>query len=49
MTFSLAVFLWGEPFTLGHAVAFGCIWFALILVTAEQLRHRRRQARVLQS
>jgi chloramphenicol-sensitive protein RarD len=49
MTFSLAVFLWGETFTLGHAVAFGCIWFALVLVTAEQLRHRRRQARVLQS
>jgi chloramphenicol-sensitive protein RarD len=49
MTFSLAVFLWGEPFTLGHAVAFGCIWFALVLVTAEQLRHRRRRVRALQS
>jgi chloramphenicol-sensitive protein RarD len=49
MTFSLAVFLWGEPFTLGHAVAFGCIWFALFLVTTEQLRHRRRQRRALQS
>ncbi len=49
MTFSLAVFLWGEPFTLGHAVAFSCIWFALFLVTTEQLRHRRRQQRALQS
>ncbi|MEE4173490.1 MAG: EamA family transporter RarD [Xanthomonadales bacterium] len=49
MTFSLAVFLWGEPFTLGHAVAFGCIWFALVLVTTETFRHRRRQARALSS
>ena len=47
MTFSLAVFLWGEPFTQGHAVAFGCIWFALLLVTLAPLRQRRRQARAL--
>ncbi|MEM1412250.1 MAG: EamA family transporter RarD [Pseudomonadota bacterium] len=47
MTFSLAVFLWGEPFTRGHAVAFGCIWFALVLVTLAPLRQRRRQARMV--
>ena len=33
MTFCLAVFLWGEPFTPGHAVAFSCIWTALVLVS----------------
>lgn len=47
MTFSLAVFLWGEPFTQGHAVAFGCIWFALVLVTLGPLRQRRKQARAV--
>ena len=45
MTFTLAVFFWGEPFTQGHAVAFACIWTALLLVTLEPLRNRRRQAR----
>lgn len=43
MTFCLAVFLWGEPFTLGHAVAFGCIWIALALVSGEQVRAWRRR------
>jgi chloramphenicol-sensitive protein RarD len=47
MTFTLAVFLWGEPFTQGHAVAFGCSWFALVLVTVAPLRQRRRADRVL--
>lgn len=47
MTFSLAVFLWGEPFTRGHAVAFGCIWFALLLVTLGPLGQRRRLTRTL--
>ncbi len=48
MTFTLAVFFWGESFTRGHAVAFGCIWFALVLVTLEPLRRRRRAARTLE-
>jgi chloramphenicol-sensitive protein RarD len=42
MTFLLAVFLWGEPFTSGHAVAFGCIWTALLLVSLGPLRQRAR-------
>ena len=42
MTFCLAVFLWNEPFTQGHAVAFSCIWFALLLVTLGPLYARRR-------
>jgi len=46
MTFLLSVFLWNEPFTQGHAVAFGCIWFALALVSAETWkRSRNRLAR----
>jgi len=47
MTFCLAVFLWGEPFTPGHAVAFACIWTALVIVTAANLRRRRRVPRSL--
>ncbi len=41
MTFLLAVFLWKEPFTLGHAVAFGCIWTALLMVSLAPLRRRQ--------
>jgi len=37
----LAVFIYGEAFTLGHAVAFACIWAALALVSAETLLRRR--------
>ena len=47
MTFSLAVFLWDEPFTTGHAVAFACIWTALLMVSLEPLRRRRQMARSL--
>jgi len=41
----LAVFLWDETFTPGHAVAFVCIWFSLALISLEQVRalHRRRR------
>lgn len=42
MTFLLAVFLWGEPFTPGHAVAFACIWTALLLVSLGPIRQRAR-------
>ncbi|HLF31811.1 MAG TPA: EamA family transporter RarD [Xanthomonadales bacterium] len=42
ITFLLAVFLYDEPFTQGHAVAFICIWLALALVSAESLLRARR-------
>ena len=42
LSFSLAVFLYGEAFTQGHAVAFGSIWFALIMVSFESLVRSRR-------
>ena len=29
--FLLAVAVYGEPFTTAHAIAFGCIWTALLL------------------
>jgi chloramphenicol-sensitive protein RarD len=44
LSFSLAVFLYEEPFTRGHAVAFGCIWFALAMVSIESLFRSRRTA-----
>jgi chloramphenicol-sensitive protein RarD len=43
MTFLLSVFLWDEPFTRGHAVAFGCIWFALALVSGETWKRSRNR------
>jgi chloramphenicol-sensitive protein RarD len=45
ITFLLAVYLWDEPFTPGHAVAFGCIWTALLLVSVGPLQARRRARR----
>lgn len=42
MTFVLAVFLFGEPFTLDHAVTFACVWAALALFTVAGWRHYRR-------
>lgn len=45
LTFALAVFIYDEPFTQGHAVAFGCIWFALIMVSFETLIRSRRTVR----
>jgi len=42
MTFLLSVFAFGEPFTQGHAVAFGCIWTALLLVSIESWKRSRR-------
>lgn len=47
MTFCLAVFLWGETFTFGHAVAFSCIWSALLLVSLPTLRRWLRQGRAV--
>jgi chloramphenicol-sensitive protein RarD len=43
----LAVFLWDEPFTHGHAVAFSCIWFGLALITLEQIGTLRRKRRIV--
>lgn len=42
VTFLLAVFVYAEPFTLSHAVTFGCIWSALILFTWSGWHQRRR-------
>ncbi len=42
LTFLLSVFVYGEAFTQGHAVAFGCIWFALILVSTERVVRTRK-------
>jgi chloramphenicol-sensitive protein RarD len=45
ITFVMAVFFYNEPFTRGHAVAFSCIWLALIMVSIEAMvRSRRLQA-----
>lgn len=46
ISFLIAVFLYGENFTAGHAVAFGCIWLALALVSVEPFRQARRRLRV---
>jgi len=42
ISFTLAVFLFGEAFTQGHAVAFGCIWFALAMVSVESLTRTKK-------
>lgn len=44
MTFMLSVFIWDEPFTQGHAVAFACIWFALAMISVETWQRSRRTA-----
>ena len=46
MSFLIAVFIYGEQFTTGHAVAFSCIWLALVLVSVEPFRRARRRLRV---
>ena len=45
ISFLIAVFLYGEQFTAGHAVAFSCIWLALALVSIEPFRRARRRLR----
>jgi len=42
LTLVLAVFFYNEPFTRGHAVAFGCIWLALFMVSIESMVRSRR-------
>ena len=41
MQFAIAVFLFGEPFTRWHAVAFGCIWASLVIYTVDALSRSR--------
>lgn len=45
MSFLIAVFLYGEHFSIGHAVAFTCIWLALALVSIEPFQRARRRLR----
>jgi chloramphenicol-sensitive protein RarD len=44
LQFLLAVAVYDEPFTLAHAIAFGCIWTALALYVSAMVRDRRLQA-----
>jgi chloramphenicol-sensitive protein RarD len=45
ISFMVAVFLYGEQFTAGHAVAFTCIWLALAMVSVESFQRARRRLR----
>jgi len=45
ISFLIAVFLYGEQFTAGHAVAFGCIWLALAMVSIEPVHRARKRLR----
>lgn len=47
LVFLLAVFVWDEPFTRGHQVAFGCIWTALLILSIESVARLRRARRVV--
>ena len=42
LQFGLAVGLYGEPFTLAHAIAFGAIWTALALYASSLIGTRRK-------
>src|SRR5690606_27538679 len=42
VNFLLAVFVYGETFTMTHACTFGLIWIALALFTADAFRAQRR-------
>lgn len=46
ISFLIAVYLFGEKFTAGHAVAFVCIWLALLLASIEPIRSARKRLRV---
>ena len=43
ISFMLAVFFYGEPFTQGHLVAFVCIWLSLAIVSAESVARMSRR------
>lgn len=38
ITLLIGIFMYGEAFTLTHAVAFGCIWVGLVFFTISQLQ-----------
>ncbi|MCK5425547.1 MAG: EamA family transporter RarD [Emcibacter sp.] len=40
----LAVFLWNEPFTMTHMIAFGCIWGALLIYSMDNFLPSRQKA-----
>lgn len=40
----LAVFLWNEPFTMTHMIAFGCIWGALVIYSMDNFLPSRQKA-----
>jgi len=42
LTFLLAVFFYGETFTRGHAIAFSCIWVALLVISIDRLLRANR-------
>ena len=43
----LAIFVFGEPFSVIQLVSFSCVWVALALFTAESLyQFKRAQARL---
>ena len=45
VTFLLAVFVYGEEFTLAHRITFVLIWTALAILMADTIRHRREHRR----
>jgi chloramphenicol-sensitive protein RarD len=49
ITLTLAIFGFGEPFTKLDAIAFGCVWAALIIVAAESHISRPRTIRLRDS
>jgi len=42
--FLIAVLLYREPFTLSHAITFGCIWAALAIYSVDSIRAYRERA-----
>jgi chloramphenicol-sensitive protein RarD len=46
MQLVLAVYLFKEPFSIDHKIAFGCIWVALAIYTADALLTYRRKHRL---
>ena len=44
ITLSLAIFGFGDPFTKLDAIAFGCVWLALVIVAAESRFSRAARA-----
>ena len=45
----LAVRVWGEPFSVAHAICFGCVWTGLGLFTGDAVVRARREARALRA